>query len=62
MFVKSGIMNGGFCPTLKSYDRAAKKSRTSRIEDCEMREQRVYTSREVVAEKKRFNWFCNSRR
>lgn len=50
MFVKSGIIRGDSCRSLKDYNQAANRTRISRTENCEMHEQRVYFSRELGAE------------
>lgn len=46
LFVKSGIIGGGCCPTLKNHDRAATKLEFLRLEivNCMSR---LYTSREL---------------
>lgn len=52
IFVKSGLLNGGYSFTLKNYNRSANEIRISRTEYCEMYKQRVDASRELGAERK----------
>lgn len=44
LFVKSGFINGGFCPRIDDYDRALNETRASSVKGCVKREQRVYAN------------------
>lgn len=59
--VKLGFIGGGICFTLKNYDHAANKIRTSRTGDCEMQDQGVYASHDLDADRIILNSFCDGK-
>lgn len=51
VFVKSGFISVGLCPSLDEYERALNIVSAWRTEECAVGEQRFYAAREFRAEK-----------
>lgn len=57
MFVRSGLITGGFCSNLGEYDGALNILRVWPTERCVLREHRVYDDQNFRAQKKLLNSF-----
>lgn len=57
VFVKSGFIKGGFCPSLNDYDRDLNMIKIPESRGCVLHEQRVYANHEFGAQKKLLNSF-----